>query len=74
MTCMARDTSWQSAKIGTTGTIFCAGDCPYDMMQRICDLIVAEKAANMIQFAEKETAVSETMVSFCWEGAISEIF
>ena len=44
------------------------------LFQRICDLIVAEKAANMIQFAEKETAVSETMVSFCWEGAISEIF
>ena len=35
MTCMARDTSWQSAKTGTSGTSetngtsFCVGECPH---------------------------------------------
>ena len=37
MICMARDTSWQSAKTGTSGTTetngtsFCEGDCPHDV-------------------------------------------
>ena len=63
MTCMARDTSWQSAKIGTSGTtetsgtFFCVGECPYagdgacphDMTGRVPTIKVDEEELNAIR-------------------------